>query len=335
METEFIDRQRLRAYLLGALTEDEQDRVAERYFTDDALFVQLMEVENDLLDQLVRGRLSAKDRSGFESYLKNLPDGQDRVAVARALAEVAGEEQAAAREQETPGFLPAAEPSGWWEWLPGFLTQPVPALISVAGLIVLAGLLWWFNRYQQLNRAHQELLAEAQQRQTRQEKLQQDVRDRDQQLTAEQKRVEQLEQKLEQREKQLREAQAVAGGQFAPATTVPWILSPTGLRGLNDPPAPPEEVGLGKNAKTVELKFPIREKARYVGYRVLLQTFDGKRTLWMEDLPAQPPERDGRYVVIRRPARQFTNAAYKLTLTLYKAGGDETTRDYYFTVVKR
>lgn len=334
METELIDRQKLTAYLLGALTEDEQDRVAERYFTDDALFVRLMEVENDLLDQYVRGRLSAEDQSGFESYLKNLPDGRDRVAVARALAEVVEGDRAiaAAREGEPVSPLAAAEPTGW-QWLLGILTQPVPALVSIAGVVVLAGLLvWWFNRYQELNHAHRELLADAQQRQAQQEKLLQDVSDRDRQLAAEQNRAKQLEQKLQQREKQLREALAGAGGQFTPATTVFWVLSSTGLR---DPFARPGEVRLGGNAKNVELKFPIREKKRYTGYRVLLQTLDGRQTLWMENLPAQPPRQDGQYVILVRPASQFANAAYKLTLTLHETGGGETTRDYYFTVVKQ
>jgi hypothetical protein len=276
------------------------------------------------------------NRLGFESYLKNLPDGRNRVAVARALAEVAREDQAAAREQGTYSFLPAAEPSGWWQWLLGFLTQPVPALVAAAGLILSVGLLaWWFNRYQQLNHANQELLAQLRQGRSEQEKLQQDVRDRDQRFAAEQDQIKQLEQKLQQQEKQLRETQTSAGGRFTPATTVFWVLSSGGLRNLNDPLARPGEVRLSKNAKNVELKFPIREKTRYAGYRVLLQTFDGRQTLWMEDLPAQPPRQEGQYVILRRPASQFANAAYKLTLTLREAGGDETTRDYYFTVVKQ
>lgn len=88
MESELADRQKLVAYLLGTLPEEEREELAERYFVDDALYEQLLEIETDLIDRYVRGQLSAEDRRRLESYLNSLPDGQNKVAVARALAQV-------------------------------------------------------------------------------------------------------------------------------------------------------------------------------------------------------------------------------------------------------
>src|SRR5947207_852946 len=81
----------LRQYLLGALPEAERSRVAEQYFVDEQFFEELLDVENELLDQYVRGQLSPEERKKFGEYLAGLPNGAGKLATAHALMEAARE----------------------------------------------------------------------------------------------------------------------------------------------------------------------------------------------------------------------------------------------------
>ena len=49
----------LSAYLQGTLSEDERRRLEAEYATDDALFEELIELENDAIDSDARDVLSA------------------------------------------------------------------------------------------------------------------------------------------------------------------------------------------------------------------------------------------------------------------------------------
>src|ERR1044071_1674406 len=76
----------LKRYVLGELSGDERDAVEQRYFSDQQIFDQLVRIETEIVDDYVRGRLSAADRASFErSYLQN-PDRVRRIKFAAALA---------------------------------------------------------------------------------------------------------------------------------------------------------------------------------------------------------------------------------------------------------
>jgi len=97
MEEASDNRRMLIAYILATMPEADRLALAERYLADDELFDQLIMVENDLLDQYVRGRLGPQERTGFERYLHRLPDAQHKIGVATALMKVVSEEQQAAQ----------------------------------------------------------------------------------------------------------------------------------------------------------------------------------------------------------------------------------------------
>ena len=56
----------MKRYLLGELDESEQKALEEEYFTDSQLFDKMTQVESDLVDDYVRGRLPAETRKQFE-----------------------------------------------------------------------------------------------------------------------------------------------------------------------------------------------------------------------------------------------------------------------------
>jgi len=323
MEQKIADREKLTAYLLGKLSGEEQDALAEQYFIDDELFDRLLEVKADLIDQYVRGQLPAADRPQLESYLDKLPDGWREVSVARALIEVIDEENAIEKPVaiQTVAASLATEPSGWRQTFAAWLAQPVPAFVMVTGLIVLGGALIWLI---QLSHDKEQLLAQTQQREARQERS---LREVERKLAEEQTSNAQLRQELE-RERRLREPQAPVQSPAVSSPMISWLLSSTAIR---DPGQPSETVRLDPKAKTVALIIPVRGKQKYTGYEVELKTEDGKRILWKDSLPNTPPIRSGQNIVFYRPAREFAEASYKLTLTLI-SDQETRTRDYYFTV---
>ncbi|HEY2908164.1 MAG TPA: hypothetical protein VGJ29_19825 [Vicinamibacterales bacterium] len=79
------DDQRLVRYLIGALTEDETERLDELSIADDRLAADLRVVENDLVDAYARGALSGDTLHGFETHYLSLPGAFAKVEFARAL----------------------------------------------------------------------------------------------------------------------------------------------------------------------------------------------------------------------------------------------------------
>jgi hypothetical protein len=77
--------QTARRYLLGELTEAEQQAMEEAYFSDPQLFASVTAEESALIDEYVRGRLAPAQRQQFESVYLSRPERRARVAFAKAL----------------------------------------------------------------------------------------------------------------------------------------------------------------------------------------------------------------------------------------------------------
>ena len=79
------DHETIVRYLLGTLPEDEQARLEEEYFRHDRAFEHVLAVEDELLHDYAQGGLDADERRRLEERLLRTPEGQARLARARAL----------------------------------------------------------------------------------------------------------------------------------------------------------------------------------------------------------------------------------------------------------
>jgi len=77
----------MRLYLLGGLKDAEAASIEDEFFADDEKFEQMSEIENQLVDGYVRGRLSTEERHSFEHHYLASPVHIQRVAFARNLIE--------------------------------------------------------------------------------------------------------------------------------------------------------------------------------------------------------------------------------------------------------
>ncbi len=85
-------------FLLGKLTEHDQELIEKGYFNDAGSFEELLIAESELFDAYAAGRLSADDNERFESRLMTTPKQRDRAAFADALAEYALRSSGAEKE---------------------------------------------------------------------------------------------------------------------------------------------------------------------------------------------------------------------------------------------
>src|SRR6185312_11187358 len=125
-------------YLLGRLSQEQQAELESAFMSDDAVFEELLVVENELRDAYDRGELSGADRRDFEQRLLRTPRQRKAQQFAQAL-----------RQPRKPG-PPAARIAverGRWQLLPPFGSRRrmfVPAFSLALLILVVAGA--WFLR---------------------------------------------------------------------------------------------------------------------------------------------------------------------------------------------
>jgi hypothetical protein len=81
-----MSRTDLRRYLLGDLSDEEQERIERRYFADDDALGELLSAEDDLVEAFLAGDLPPGERSRFEHHFLATDRGRNKVAMTAALA---------------------------------------------------------------------------------------------------------------------------------------------------------------------------------------------------------------------------------------------------------
>jgi hypothetical protein len=85
----------LRDWLLGTLAPAEAEALEQRLIEDEAFAARLRAVENDVLDDLARAALAGDERARAAAYFAATPQDRARLRIARALAAVGAEANAA------------------------------------------------------------------------------------------------------------------------------------------------------------------------------------------------------------------------------------------------
>jgi len=79
------DQTRIREYLLGNLTEEEQQKIEERLMVEDDLFEELEISKGELIEEYRSGELPRREHSWFEQNYLATPEGRQRYTFAIAL----------------------------------------------------------------------------------------------------------------------------------------------------------------------------------------------------------------------------------------------------------
>ncbi|MGH9762964.1 MAG: hypothetical protein ACREDR_15520 [Blastocatellia bacterium] len=288
-------RSKIAKYLLGRMTEGESAAFARKYFEDDVLFEEVLSLENDLIDQYVRGELGQSERSALESYLRRIPDGKLKVDFARALmrgvesARTMGAKEFVLKRQGLRGRT-------------GLLAIGALCLVLVSMSILAARFVKQLSELKRTNVQRQEL--EARLRGAEQEL--ESMRDKVQKGTLV-------------RESQLPEV-------VEASTNLPEvILRPGGARAG----VPPLTIAIPK--AHIVFRIKLDSEAAYASYIVWLQTMDG-RVIWRSQ-SLRPGRGEARSVVASIPEAVLRRDAYKLTLFAKASqGASQETGEWFFKV---
>jgi hypothetical protein len=330
------ERKVLRRYLLGELPELERSQLADRYFVDEELFDELLDVENELLGHYVRKQLSPAESKRFSQYLGQLPDGASKLATAYALMEAANELREVPASSADAVRLPFDEvvyaaTSRWHvlrQWL--FADHHVLRYATVVVLIALiAGLSYLSVTKWRLRRDSERLRAERSQSDQNQARLPPETAPQ-QDRTAKPERSTQPEENLAQSRQQEQRSVRPSANKRRESGNVALsslILTPALRSG-----GTPDSLVLSPETKTISLIIPIPQEERIASYRAVLQTTSGRVIL--SDVRLRPRPSNGAAVSLRLPASQMTNETHKLTLLGKAADGIDVAHDYYFKVVR-
>jgi hypothetical protein len=305
--------ERMRRYLLGALTEAEQVTLEQQFFADGEMLDRVWATESELVDGYVRGRLPHAEREQFERHY--LPQHRERVAFAKELLRMADEVT-----NENAAVLPATANTpteSFWAKFLAALRTPQFALgaAAVVALALLGGA--WLVR----DRVHrQQQLAQSQ---TEQRAREQRLRELEAQVAQQRDRNSQLSAELE----QLREEQHGASSSIAPGPSRPTIFSYLLLPPVR---ASTEQqvLRIPANISQVQLRMKI-ERGDYQHYQASLRAVDGGGS-WPAASVKASTDKGGVTVSVLIPAAKLARGDYILTLAGIDAGGTAEEIDRYF-----
>jgi hypothetical protein len=147
-----VDKERdvIRLYFLGQLTEEERQRLEEQFMTDRDYQEEVLIVEEDLIEAYLDDSLSNEEKESFAAHLLSTPQQRQRLEIARALdrycaqsptADVQVADVQLSDDHSRPPTISSTS----------FFRRPVVAYSVAAVLLVgiFAGAWWLFIRWRQ------------------------------------------------------------------------------------------------------------------------------------------------------------------------------------------
>ena len=127
------DEQLIR-HLLGALPDEEAQRIEEVCLLDDEAALRLEVLEGELVDAYTRGALTGDRLARFESFYLASPRRRAKVAFARRF--VAAVDKAASLERRPAAAVVPDRPKPPRRWVPWTLAAAAALFVSTGGLLV-------------------------------------------------------------------------------------------------------------------------------------------------------------------------------------------------------
>jgi hypothetical protein len=306
------------AYLLGRLPGIESDHFEQRYLEEPALFAEMMEIEDELIDDYAAGALSNDDRIRFEQHFLQSPERRKKVRFAIAMTERAVRLKNEKARATSPAPLEKDTPQQGKVLPFNSLRRPVPAwrqwgaIAAVVLIAITAGAVWLRNR-----QLHRELIAARDAEIHLREQARQDsahVEESQTLLENEKQRSNDLESQVRNLSDQVRTLRE----QVSRTTNLVSKIFITAeyfsqiTRGGPEGKVMTVRVPRKANSLTVQLEFPA---SAFEEFSVALLRTDGS-TLWVtpSNLKAQTKGNKQR-LVLTIPTNNLVSGNYKLLIT--------------------
>ncbi len=312
----------LRAFVLDQLEAAARETIEARVLTDEDLFAQLRETEDDLVDAYVRGMLDPATRDRLESTLLAAPDGKMRLAVAQDLRQ-RSEAQATHEDEGTKAAVPSS-PRLW--------------RLAIAAMLLLAWFAGWLGmraarlgeQVDQLTEERMALATDRQQWATERETLTQAVeaaQDHAEKLASE---VTSRAADIETLSERLRALAANSTERIAKAPLTVALALGLGVRGQGAP-----TLAVPTTATTISLQIDLESDAVFQHYRAVLSGSRGVQVWTQDDLDATT-KAWGAQITLNVPAEVLPAGRYELAVRGHDgADTPEEVGFYPFAIARR
>jgi hypothetical protein len=310
----------MKQYLLGELTESEQQELEERLMTSNECFGELLIAEDKLVDEYLGRRLSAREKEKFNDYFLCTPERRHKLRFSRSLRNYVlanGEKPRIATSRLS---------------LFDFLRAPYPAVgqaLAAALLLVVLGGSWLTVRMKHL----EHLLDQVQSRQMVPPGQQQDLQQQSAQLR---ERNDQLAGELQLQKEQRTELEQELGAlktspiQHSSSSMVAFALTHGVVRGDT---GGMKKVTIPAGANWVQLQLDLGT-GDYQRYQAVLQKAEGEE-ISSQITPRIKTGDDTEAGVFTLPAKLLPHGDYSLKLSGIPASGDpEDIGSYSFRVLQ-
>jgi anti-sigma factor RsiW len=304
-------------YLLGELSEPEQEEVETRYFEDREFFEDSLVAENELIDAYVRNQLSDARRKHFEEHFLRSPERRNKVCFAETwMAYVSDKPQPDIKTEKTLRRQP------WYKRLfEGHRLYWIPAVAMTLLILVVSSLL--------IERAR--ITRELEQARSERAALEMKEQSLQQQVGEQTARSEQLFQDLEKERDQASQQRSNSNDNAKSAGIIAsFTLSPALVRGSGES----NVLRIPANATLVRLKLNFQQ-GNYKSYSASIKTAEGLDVWSQTKLRAQPAN-GSMSVALGVPPKRLAEADYILTLRgMTESGREEDIKEYAFRVIKK
>ncbi|HEV3040635.1 MAG TPA: hypothetical protein VHA33_22920 [Candidatus Angelobacter sp.] len=295
----------LRRYALGLTRADEQEIIERRLLTEENIFNQLLQVEEELAEAYANGGLEGQEKERFESRFLNDPGWRKKVRFEKALNRyVATHTGRGPSQQHRQDLLTMS----FSRWRPAMAA----ALLSTVALL-LASSLWLLRETTRLRQQ----LAQAQAQHSQDEQMEQEI-------------VRQLEQE---KDHVAKIQQELAGLPPRRNPNESWVVSLLLKPGLSRAARETSTATLSAATRELRLELQLPE-GLYSSYYAELQTVEGQVVWSRNGLKAARTVRKAAVIVL--PATLLTRSDYLVKLSSSTASGTpEWTGAYSFGVVRK
>jgi hypothetical protein len=318
----------LRNYLLGELSEQEQEQVERRLLSEDDFYEELLMAEDELIDDFVGDHLGPPDKSKFSQRFLTVPELQQDVRFARVLRKHAAESIARGASEVRVEHAKPVRLSPF----AAFFRRPVVGFALAAALLLAVGVGVLMTAENRRLRTQVEQLRTPQTPQpTPPDELQA-------QLTSERQRTEQLAAELQREQEQRADAERrleVAKLRQSPTppraekprsalATIVLTLTPGMVR---DEEGGQKKISVPSGTGRVRVQLDLADDD-YRSYRAVLKTVEGRVLFTEPNLRARVV--GGRRIVsVNIPAQRLTPNDYRISLSGRDATGAYTELDTY------
>ncbi|MEW6208083.1 MAG: hypothetical protein AB1631_06935 [Acidobacteriota bacterium] len=297
---------RMVRYLIGEMTDEEQEKVEEQFFLDPGFLEELQALEDELIRDYLQGRLSDRERKGIEVLYLRSPELSRRVEMSRSLINHFTRLRGQRRKLS------------WLQSLLAWARVQKPAVtfsLTISCAVMLVAVPTLIVQSVRLNNGLQ-----------RAQSLEENNRELRRQLEEQRPRVDQLREQIErlERERDLMEDELVRLNQP--------IIVHLSLSGVS---AASNNLVIHPKAKLIRLEMSVASQMEYSSYTARLRRVGGDE-LPVLSAPREKRTASGRVVILTLAADLFAAGDYRLTLSgVNPSGVEESIGDYLFRAVKR